>query len=91
MKKQFYWLSMARPSPTGNEFAGVVILPLKAADLNDAIAQAQRLGHVPQGAICKGGPLLDTVVPPADYVGRVLDEAEARKAMAILEKAAQST
>ena len=89
MKKQYYWLSMARPTAGGNEFAGVVILPLKAVDINDAIHQAQGMGHVAPGLVCKGGPLIASVVPPQQFVGRVLDEAEAREAMAVLESAAQ--
>lgn len=89
MKKQYYWLSMARPKAGGgHEFAGVVILPLKAIDFNHAIAQAQEQGHVPEGVTCKGGPLQANVVPPQDYVGRVLSEEEARQAMALLNKAA---
>lgn len=89
---KWFWLSLVREkSEQEREFAGVLIDLLPAEDTATAAREAQKRGLVPGGVLCKGGPLLDSIIPPIEYTGRLLDEAEAREAKAALDEMARGS
>lgn len=91
MEKKWFWLSLARRADDETlHFAGALIGQFAAADTAGAVQEAHELGTVPAGVVCKGGPLLDSVNPPAEYTNRILDAQEAEHAKALIEQQAQA-
>lgn len=90
MDKNWFWLTLVQQADSAEpSFAGTLILELEARDTAEAARLAKEQHDFPAGVICQGGPLLEGITPPADYTGRMLDEAEALEAKAAIERQVQ--